>query len=137
MEEKIVVTELDAIRLKNLIICYSNDKKTDTKNLKYLRKEIERAEIIKSKQIASDIVTMNSIVEIYNHHSKKDITIKVVYPMEADYRKGNISILSPLGSALLGYKEGDRVCFDAPGGNVEVHINSITYQPEANGHYQV
>ena len=137
MEEKIVMTELDALRLKNLIICYSNDRKTDTKNLKYLRKEIGRAEIIKSKQIAPDIVTMNSIIEIHNYQSNNDLTIKLVYPTEADYKTGNVSILSPLGSALLGYKEGDRVCFDAPGGNVEVHINSITYQPEANGHYQV
>ena len=137
MEEKIAMTELDAVRLKNLIISCRNDKKTDTKNLQFLLNEIGRAEITKSKQIAPDIVTMNCIIEIYNYQSNKDLTVKLVYPTEADYKTGNVSILSPLGSALLGYREGDRVCFDAPGGNVEVYITSITYQPEANGQYQV
>ena len=80
---------------------------------------------------------MNSVVQVMDESTNKQMTIRIVYPKEADFKKGNLSILSPLGIALLGYKVGDKVQFDAPNGLVTIRIQQIDYQPEANGEYQV
>lgn len=80
---------------------------------------------------------MNSIVEVINEATKKPMTIKIVYPREADFKKGFVSVLSPLGIALLGYKIGDSVQSEAPKGLVTIKIQKIEYQPEANGEYLV
>lgn len=80
---------------------------------------------------------MNSVVQIYNHDAKKQMTVKIVYPRDADFKKNFISVLSPLGSALIGFKVNDSVRYEAPKGEVEVTIQKIEYQPEANGDFLV
>lgn len=90
-----------------------------------------------SKKIAPEFVTMNSVVQVMNESTKRPMTIRIVYPTKADFKKGYVSVLSPLGSALLGYNVGDTVQFDAPKGIVTIRIQQIDYQPEANGEYLV
>lgn len=137
METKILITELDYVRLSNLIDSARIERSTELKNLEYLANEIKRANKIDSKKIAPEFVTMNSVVQVFNKETKQTMTIKIVYPKEADFKKGNVSVFSPLGSALLGYKVGDIVLFEAPKGMVEISIEKIEYQPEARGEYQV
>lgn len=135
MEEKILITELDYIRLSQLIGIAKIEKSAELKNLEVLAREIKRAEKVDSKKISSEFVTMNSVVKILNEETKKQMTVRIVYPKEADFAKGNISVFSPLGSAILGYKIGDTVLFDAPKGKVRISIQEIDYQPEANGNF--
>ena len=80
-------------------------------------------------------VTMNSIVVIKDKDLKKTMTVELVYPGNADIRRGKISILSPLGTALLGYKEGDKISFEIPKGRKTIKIVCIAYQPESNEEY--
>lgn len=137
METEIKITVLDYIRLNKLVVTSRNEKNIDLKNLDKLEREIDRAEKVESKKIAPEFVTMNSVVQVMDESTNKQMTIRIVYPKEADFKKGNLSILSPLGIALLGYKVGDKVQFDAPNGLVTIRIQQIDYQPEANGEYQV
>jgi regulator of nucleoside diphosphate kinase len=137
MEEKIKITELDYTRLSNLIWNARKERGIELKNLDALAYELKRAEKVDSKQISPEFITMNSIVQVENVESKIPMTVKIVYPKEANFSKGHVSILSPLGSALLGYKVGDVVQFDAPKGKVNIKILAIEYQPEANGAYSV
>jgi regulator of nucleoside diphosphate kinase len=137
MEEKIKITELDYTRLSNLIGNARREKGVELKNLDALAHEIKRAEKVDSKKISSEFITMNSIVQVENTESKTPMKIKIVYPQEANFSKGHVSVLSPLGSALLGYKIGDVVQFDAPKGKVNIKILTIEYQPEANGAYSI
>lgn len=104
-------------------------------NIEALAYEIKRAEKVDSKKISSEFVTMNSIVQVESLDTKKQMKVKIVYPKDADFSKGHVSVLSPLGSALLGYKLGDTVQFNAPRGIVSIKILAIDYQPEANGAY--
>jgi len=137
MEGKILITELDYIRLSKLIGTAKMEKSVELKNLEVLANEIKRAEKIDSKKITPEFVTMNSVVQVFNKETKKAMTIKIVYPKEADFKKGYVSVFSPLGSALLGYKVGDSVLFEAPKGKVGITIEKIEYQPEASGDYLV
>lgn len=137
MEKEIKITELDYIRLSRLVSSAKSEKKTEIENLNALVHEIDRAEKVDSKSIEPEFVTMNSVLKVFNSSIAKLMTIKIVYPNDADYKKGYISILSPLGSALIGYKVGDTVQFDAPKGKVEISIRSIDYQPESEGEYLV
>ncbi len=137
MEEKIKITELDYTRLSNLVGLARKEKGIELKNLEALAHEIKRAEKVNSKEISSEFITMNSIVHVENIDTQKPMKIKIVYPKEADFTKGHVSVLSPLGSALLGYKVGDTVQFEAPRGKVSIKILAIEYQPEANGEYAI
>ncbi len=137
MEEKIKITELDHLRLWKEVSTARNEKNIELENLNILAREISRAEKVDSKAITPEFVTMNSVVQVENEETKKLMTIKIVYPKEADFKKGYVSIFTPLGSALLGYKAGDSVQFEAPKGKVSIKIQNIEYQPEANGDYLV
>ena len=137
METNIKITELDFIRLSKLVGASRSDKNIELKNINALAQELKRAEKVDSKKITSEFVTMNSVVQVINESTNTLMTIKIVYPKEADFKKGNVSVLSPMGSALLGYKVGDSVQFDAPKGKVTIKIQQIDYQPEANGEYLV
>jgi regulator of nucleoside diphosphate kinase len=137
MEAKILITELDYVRLSKIIGTARTERNVEFKNLEYLANEIKRAEKIDSKKITPEFVTMNSEVLVLNKETNKPMRVKIVYPNEADFTKGKVSVFSPLGSALLGYKVGDTVFFDAPKGKVGICIEKIEYQPEANGEYLI
>lgn len=137
MEEKSKITELDYIRLSKIIGSAFNQKGVELNNLDSLAREINRAKKVDSKKISPEFVTMNSVIQVIIESTKKPMTIKIVYPKEADFKKGHVSVFSPLGCALLGHKVGDIVKFDAPKGLVSINIQQIDYQPEANGEYLV
>jgi regulator of nucleoside diphosphate kinase len=133
MEGKIVVTKIDYERLKRVIKLATGDKKIDPKNLLFLSNEIERAEKIDSKTIAPNFVTMHSQIEVKDLDTGKLMMLSLVYPEKADFKKGLISVLSPLGCALLGYKAGDTISFEVPAGKKQMKIEKVIYQPEAAG----
>lgn len=132
-DNTITVTELDYLRLRGLIQKLHENNSMDNKYLYFLDLELQRALKIDSKLITPDFVTMNSITEITFLDTKKTMELRLVYPHNANFSKGLISVLSPLGCALLGYKAGDIVTFEAPKGEQKVRIEKVIYQPEANG----
>ena len=137
MKTDIIITELDYTRLCTIINISRQRQSTEFKNIEVLGSEIKRAKKIKSKKITPEFITMNSLIEVSDLETNRLMQLKLVYPGEADFKKGHISVLSPLGSALLGYKIGDTVSFAVPKGEKSVMINKILYQPEANGEFAV
>jgi regulator of nucleoside diphosphate kinase len=133
MKRNIIITDNDYVRLGSLIGSIKKTKNEELNNLTVLCEEIARAEKVDPKEIEPDLVTMNSLIEVIDLDNDKVMTIRLVYPKDADFRKGNISILSLLGSALLGYRVGSIIKFDAPLGEKKIRIKNIIYQPEANG----
>lgn len=129
----IVITQLDYSRLTELIQNLRSNKSIDVEYLKFLGIELQKAKKIDSKQITPDFVTMNSIVDVVFTDTGKFMELRLVYPQDADFSKGLVSVLSPLGCALLGYKAGDILKFKAPKGEQKVRIEKVVYQPEANG----
>lgn len=102
-------------------------------NLKVLIEKVEKSVNNAPKDIEPDLVTVNSLVEILDLDLDKVMTVKLVNPTDVDIRKGRISLLSPLGSALVGNQVGNIVRFNAPMGEKKVRISTIINQPVANG----
>jgi regulator of nucleoside diphosphate kinase len=135
MKNTIQITDLDYNRLNGMI---NNMRKSNQKvynDLLFLESELERAKRTNPNEITPEFVTMNSVVEVLDCDTNKAMEVKLVYPKEANFKQGRISVLSPLGSALLGYKVGSEISFDVPSGIKKMKISKIVYQPEANGEF--
>jgi regulator of nucleoside diphosphate kinase len=123
-----MITEQD---LKRVMSCL-NPHSLDASILDLWEEKIERAQIISSDEAPSDLVTMNSIISC----EEGDLTL--VFPREADIDQGRISILAPLGIALLGARVGQTISWQARNGRTRnLVIKSISYQPEAHGHWHL
>jgi len=129
----ITVTQVDFNRLTKLIQTLQNNNSVDPQYLQFLSVELQNAVKIDSKLITPNFVTMNSVMNVVFLDSGKTMELRLVYPENANFTKGLISVLSPLGCALLGYKAQDEVIFKAPKGVQKVRIEKVIYQPEANG----
>jgi len=102
-----------------------------------LKQEIESSVILAPDEIPPDVVTMNSQVCINDTTNDGTIIVKLVFPQEADYEQKKVSLLAPLGAALLGRHAGEEFCYEAPGGNTRIIIEKIVYQPEAAKEYSL
>lgn len=99
-----------------------------------LRAELDRAEVVDPARMPPDVITMNSTARFVIHDgSERELTL--VYPRDADGRADRVSILAPVGSALLGLRIGDSIDWPVPGGNLSLRVLSIRYQPEAAGEF--
>lgn len=101
---------------------------------KALREEFERAEIVEPAAMPHDVVSMNSSADCVDETSNRHYSLTLVYPKEADANAGRISVLAPVGSALLGLRVGQRIDWPGQGGrNLKLKVTAIRYQPEAAG----
>ena len=132
-QRHIHITDRDMRRLRDLLLAAEDPLGKDRPYLESLRAELDRANIVASEVINGDVVTMNSTVRVRERDTGRTATLTVVFPESADAAADRISVIAPLGSALLGYRAGDRVSFRAPGGRRECEIEEVVYQPEAAG----
>ncbi len=102
-----------------------------------LDRELERATLVSPETIADEIVTMNSKLVYEDLSSGKRRTVQLVYPQDANAAQDKISVLAPLGSALIGLREGDQIEWVMPAGNRTLKIVELIYQPEAAGDWSL
>ena len=136
-ERKIHITQFDMDRLVELIDGLRLTPKANQANLDLLEKELYRAVVLDSKDIPGDVVTMNSKVSITDAESGETMTYTLVFPSAANIAENKLSILAPLGMALLGYRKGDVIQWPVPSGVRQVRVDEIIYQPEAAGDYHL
>lgn len=128
---KIVISSLDADRLEALLESLPGG---SFPGKAALEAELTRADIVEPDEIPSTTVTMNSRVRFRVMSSSEEFTLTLVYPRDMDGSSDRISILAPVGSALLGLSQGDEIEWPKPGGgNLQVRIEEIVYQPERAG----
>ena len=128
---EITLSRLDAERLEQMLD--SLDGKSFPGRLE-LEEEIARANVVEPAQVPPTVVTMNSSVRFKVESSDAEFSLTLVYPHDADGSNDKISILAPVGSALLGLSEGDEITWPAPCvGVMDVKIIEVTYQPERSG----
>ena len=135
MERSLYINELDHKRLMRLIEDALNGVTEQSNSLRSLQVELTRANVVSAEELPRDVVTMRSRVLIMLDDEEKEITL--VYPNEANLSTGKISILSPVGTAIIGYRVGDVVNWLTPGGLKRIRIKKVLYQPEASGDYEL
>ncbi len=133
----IVVTQFDFDRLEKLVHrLRTRDQQPRLADA--LEDEIENAEIVEPQNMPSNVVTMNSEALVRDLATDVVERIRVVFPGAAAPDKGAVSVLAPLGLALLGTRTGDEVKWDVPGGaHRRLRVESVTYQPEAAGRFDL
>jgi regulator of nucleoside diphosphate kinase len=130
---KIMLSSLDAERLEVLLDSLPENTFPGEEDLEA---ELARAEVVDPKEIPSTVVTMNSTVRFKVASSTEEFCLTLVYPKDIDTSGKTISILAPVGSALLGLSQGDEIEWPKPGGGVlRVRIMEVIYQPERSGKY--
>jgi regulator of nucleoside diphosphate kinase len=96
--------------------------------------EIDRAEVVAPEAMPPDVVTMNSTVRFTISSSKEVFNLTLVYPKDVDDSGAKISVLAPVGSAMLGLSTGDEIEWSRPGGGtIQVRVEEVIYQPERAG----
>jgi regulator of nucleoside diphosphate kinase len=130
---KIVISSLDAERLEHLLDSLPGNAFAGKEELEA---ELARADVVDPQDIPPTVVTMNSTVKFKVQSSPQEFELTLVYPKDVDDSGRKISILAPVGSALLGLSQGDEIEWPKPGGGaLRVRIQEVTYQPERAGEY--
>ena len=132
----IIVTDFDKRRLLGLIETFRGRAK-DANTLEELELELERADTVEPWNVPADVVTMNSIVELVDLDTRERRTLTVVFPGAANAVLGRVSVLAPVGLALLGARQGAQIECPTPGGTRHVLVERISFQPEANGEFNL
>ena len=131
MPRQIRVTENDLAALEALIIHGRVSLRRDVCHLDDLGHELERAEVVADGEVPPDVVTMNSTARVRDLSTGATAVYTVVFPPEADVASNRISVLAPVGTALIGYRRGDEVEWRTPGGARRLLIEEVLFQPEA------
>lgn len=130
---KIIISESDVERLETLLESLPVNAFPGKSELEA---ELGRADIVPPHEIPPTVVTMNSTVKFRVSSSDEEFRLTLVYPRDVDQSSKTISILAPVGSAMLGLSQGDEIEWPRPGGGtLKVTIEEIVYQPERVGEY--
>jgi regulator of nucleoside diphosphate kinase len=132
-EERLQLTDVDARRLRALIDAPRPRDLGDAAGVALLERHVGQAEVLPAGRIDPDIVTIGSEVLVKDLATHEAITFWVVSPGSADAAAGRISVLAPLGMAVLGRRAGDRIEWETPGGLRRLRVVRVLYQPEREG----
>lgn len=125
----------DADRLRTLLPTLGRNNLPDSDYVKSLESEVNRATIVPSDRMSNEVVQMNSRVRLTDLTTGEESEFQIVYPSEADFENGRISVLSPVGTALLGCRVKDTVSWNVPGGTRKLKIEKIMDRPKAVGDF--
>ncbi len=134
---KIYITDFDMKRLRQLLEGTKAWSDKDRQYMEVLEEELDRAVVVSSMKVPPDVVTMNSKLQVKDLDAGKYLNFQLVFPRDADFEQGKVSILAPIGTALLGYRTGDTIDWVVPSGIRRLKIENVVYQPEAAGDYHL
>lgn len=130
MRRTIEITHDDMDRLRRMVDGLQTRVTPESANVDALESELDRAQIVEASAIRSDVITLNSAVRIRDLDTGQVMDYEIVYPNTKP--RGNaygLSVLAPLGTALLGYRAGDVVEWRVPKGNRRIKILEVLYGP--------
>ena len=133
----ILITENDRRRLGTMLQDPRLSRIEQRECLDALEAELERAYGVDPAELPHDVVTMNSTVEIRDLKSGETETYTLVYPERADINANRISVLAPIGTAILGCRVGDVVRVKTPSGARRIRVEEIHFQPERAGEHHL
>ncbi len=130
-----LLTELDHVRLTNLVHRRAHPAEASDPSTG-IAAVLENAEIVPSRQIEPDVVTMYTQVQLADAATAMRSKLTLCYPADADPHAGFVSVLSPVGAALIGLRIGAVAQWQEPGGRPRTaRVAAILFQPESSGDY--
>jgi regulator of nucleoside diphosphate kinase len=120
MNLPIVISERDAFRLRKLV---ETGEPSNAENVERLKRELDRAQVV--PETPENVISMNSTVELEDLEDGDIMTYTLVFPENADIEAGKISVLAPLGMAMLGFKVGDEIEWPVPAGTLRVRVRRL------------
>lgn len=136
LERTIIVTRRDFDRLRSVIDGVASERNQQAAEA--LDSELARARVVPPEEVPPDVVTMNSQVRFVDEATGVERLVTLVYPRDAEPSAGKISVLAPVGAALLGLKTGDSIDWPMPGGRSKrLRIVEVLWQPEAAGRHDL
>jgi regulator of nucleoside diphosphate kinase len=136
-ERTIYITEFDLERLRTLIDDAKRLDRHGNEYLESLERELSRAQVVAPTAVPADVVTMNSKVHLRDLDTKEELMMILVFPRDADITQAQISVLAPIGTAMLGYRVGDVFTWNVPDGVRRLQVENVLYQPEAAGDHHL
>jgi regulator of nucleoside diphosphate kinase len=130
-ERNIYVTSDDRKRLQALLS--RPTEAMDRDDVSGLVGEVQRAVVVPVSEIPPDVITMNTRARLLDLDQRRTLDYTVVYPEDADFAAGRISVVAPIGAAMLGYRVGDEIEWVVPSGPRRLRVEAILYQPESAG----
>ena len=132
MRDRIFITEDDCERLRRLIAGRRGANPSDHEYLDTLEQELDRAELVEPGAIPRDVVTMNSEVRLKDLDSGETLVYRLIFPTQMR-TENSISVLAPIGTAMLGYRVGAVIEWRVPKGVRRLKVLEVIYQPESAG----
>ena len=129
-KRNIIITAPDHERLSGLIQ-FSNLSQREREEAHALKDELEHAEVVAPDAVPPDVITMNSRAQLLDLDTGECMEFTIVFPDEADFAEGKISVLAPIGTGMLGYRVGDSFERRVPYGLRRLKVMDVTFQPEA------
>ncbi|MGQ0749803.1 MAG: nucleoside diphosphate kinase regulator [Betaproteobacteria bacterium] len=130
------LTDQDYTRLRHLLAELARQSRGIQVGVEALEDILGSARVVNPAGVPENVVTMNSRVRFEDVLTREHGTVTVVYPADSDPAAGKVSVLSPVGAALIGETEGREVELPLPYGKTRrIHIIGVLYQPEAQGEF--
>lgn len=130
--QSILMTIEDHVRLSRLVE-QLEDATRERASVDALEDELARARVVSPSDLPPDVVTMDSELLLVDVDTGEEIRMRVVFPGAADIERGRVSVLAPVGLAVLGSREGEELKWPTPSRVRRFRIARVTYQPEADG----
>lgn len=130
-DDNIIMTTADHAELTSVITVTGKLSDLVKWELRLLENELKRAHIVPPEEVPSDVITMNTRAELLDLESGEEMEFTLVLPRDANINDGKISVLAPLGTAMLGYRVGDEFDWHVPYGIRKLKVTGIYFQPEA------
>ena len=138
MEKRtIYITQFDMARLRVQLFEARRLAGASASSLAKLEMELNRATVIAPTEVPPDVITMNSRVRLLDLDTGEEMIFTLVFPAQADIAESKISVLAPIGTAMLGYRVGDTFTWEVPDGERTLQVKELLYQPEAAGDYHL
>ncbi len=116
LNKQLVITRDDYQILTSILNASWAKNHVDSKNTEELKAELRKAKVVSSADFPLDIVRLNSKVKIRTQDKNEIIELTLVTPDKADIKEKKISILAPIGTALIGFSQGQKVKWQVPAG---------------------
>jgi regulator of nucleoside diphosphate kinase len=134
---QIIITTEDYQRLEALLTSKVARFVSGSDRVDELQAELNRARVVPQDSVPADVVTMNSTVTLRDLDTSEIETYTLVYPDRADIANDQLSILAPIGTAILGYRVGDELRWRVPEGWRRLKVEQVVYQPERVGDFHL